>query len=126
MLSRQIMFVSALAVPAVVFAQASAPTLEVTDPMAISALRSLNGSIETLSKQVMVCVEKKLAAPESCFCKYPAELAQVRREYRAVTHKYPSWSTPAVTWQDRLAGSPVGSTMFLANIGPQLSGCPGK
>lgn len=126
MLSQQVMVALAWLTPAVVFAQAGAPTIEVTDPVAMAALTRLNGRIEALSKQVMVCVDKKLAVPELCFCHYPAELAQVRREFQAVTLSYPRWSTRTVAWQDRASGSPVGYTLALAHLGPQLSKCPDR
>ena len=107
-------------------AQPGSPTLHVSDPTSISMLRSLDARIDALSKQAMICVEKKLAPPDSCFCKYPAEVAALRKEYQAVVRTYPAWASRAVAWTDNSSGSLVGHTIAIAHLGPQLSKCAAK
>ncbi len=107
-------------------AQDVSPNLQVTDQTEIQVLQSLNASIDALSNQVMVCVEKKLAQPESCMCLYPAELAAVREEYQAAILAYPAWASRSVFWTDNSSGTPVGQTMSLVNLGPQLNKCAAK
>lgn len=107
-------------------AQPGSATLQVADPAAIGVLQSLNARIEALSKQVMVCVERKLAPPDSCMCKYPAELAAVHKEYQAAVRAYPAWASRAVAWTDSSSGAPVGHTIAIAHLAPQLSKCAAK
>jgi hypothetical protein len=107
-------------------AQPCSPTLRVTDPAGIRALQSLNARMDALGRQVMVCVEKKLAPPESCMCRYPAELAAVQKEHQSVIRAYPDWATRAVAWTDSSSGAPVGHTIVIANLGPQLSKCAAR
>lgn len=107
-------------------AQPGSQTLRVTDQQAIRVLSSLNARIDALSKQVTVCVEKKLAPPDSCMCKYPAELAAVQNEYQAVVRAYPAWASRAVSWTDSSSGTPIGHTIAIAHLAPQLSKCGGK
>jgi hypothetical protein len=107
-------------------AQMGSKTLQVTDPAEMKSLTRLNERIDALSKQVMVCVEKKLAQPEKCFCNYPLELAALRKEHQAVLRAYPSWSNRAVSWVDSASGSPLGHTIAIANLGPQLASCSSK
>ena len=71
-------------------AQVGSKTLQVTDPAEIKSLTRLNERIDALSKQVKVCIEKKLAEPEKCFCNYPLELAALKKEHRAVLLSRPS------------------------------------
>jgi hypothetical protein len=97
----------------------------VTDPAGIRALRSLNARMDALGKQVMVCVEKKLP-PEPCMCRYPAELAAVQKEHQSVIQVYPDWATRAVAWTDSPSGTPVGHTIVIANLGPQLGRCAAR
>ena len=116
----------AFAVPAAALAQVGTPAVQVTDPAGIVALRSLDSRIDALSKQVMVCVDKKHAPPDTCFCKYPAELAAVQKEYQSVVRAYPSWASRAVSWTDTSSGSPVGHSIAIAHLGPQFAKCSGK
>ena len=107
-------------------AQSGSATLRVTDPAGIRALQSLNARMDALSRQVMVCVEKKLAPPESCMCRYPAELAAVQKEHQSVIRAYPDWATRAVAWTDSSSGTPIGHTIVIANLGPQLGKCAAR
>jgi hypothetical protein len=107
-------------------AQVGSQTLEVTDPAGVNVLRRLNERVEALSKQVMVCVEKRLAPPDKCFCNYPSEVAALQKEHQVVIRSYPSWSTRAVSWTDSASGSPVGHTIAIAHLGPQLAKCSNK
>jgi hypothetical protein len=107
-------------------AQPGSPTLQVTDQAGVRALQSLNARVDALSKQVMVCVEKKLAPPESCMCKYPSELAAVQKEYQSVLRANPSWATRAVSWTDNSSGTLVGHTIAIPHLAPQLNKCAGK
>lgn len=107
-------------------AQPGSPALQVSDPAAIAALRSLNSRMNALGKLASECAEKKLAPPELCFCRYPAELEAVRKEYHSAIRAYPSWATRAVSWTDSSSGTPVGHTIAIANLGPQLNKCPGR
>ncbi len=43
-------------------------TITLTDSKKIAYARALNEAIDQVSKKVAECVEKKLAAPEKCFC----------------------------------------------------------
>ena len=106
-----------------VLAQMGSKTLQITDPVEIKALVRLNERIDALSKQVMICIDKKLAQPEKCFCSYPLELTALQKEHQAVLRAYPSWSTRAVSWIDSASGSPVGHSIAIANLGPQLASC---
>lgn len=107
-------------------AQPGSPTLQVSDPAAIAVLRSLNSRIDALSKLASECAAKKLAPPEHCFCRYPAEVEALRKEHQAVIRAYPSWATRAVAWTDSSSGSPVGYTIAIAHLAPQLNKCTGK
>jgi hypothetical protein len=107
-------------------AQLGSPTLQVSDPAAIAALRNLNSRMNALSKLASECAEKKLAPPELCFCRYPAEVEAVRKEHQSVVRAYPSWATRAVAWTDSSSGTPVGHTIAIAHLGPQLAKCSGK
>jgi hypothetical protein len=107
-------------------AQPGSPTLRVTDPAGIRALQSLNARIEALSRQVMVCVEKKLAPPESCMCRFPAELAAVRKEHQSAIGAYPAWANRAVAWTDSSSGTPVGHTIAIANLASQFGKCAAR
>ena len=107
-------------------AQPGSPTLQVSDPAAVAALRSLNSRMNALSKLASECAEKKLAPPELCFCRYPAEVEAVRKEHQLVIRAYPSWATRAVAWTDSSSGAPVGHTIAIAHLGPQLNKCSGK
>lgn len=118
--------VLATMVSADVLAQAGTPSLRVTDPKEVAVLRSLNARIDALSRQVSICVEKKLAAPESCMCRYPNELSALRKEFQSTVRAYPAWSSRAVTWTDNSSGSPVGHTIAIAHLGPELDKCSGK
>jgi len=106
--------------------QPSSPTLQVSDPDAIAALRSLNSRMNALSKLASECAERKLAPPELCFCRYPAEVEAVRKEHQSVIRAYPTWATRAVAWTDSSSGAPVGHTIAIAHLGPQLNKCSGK
>lgn len=106
--------------------QPGSPTLQVSDPAAIGVLRSLNSRINALSRLASECAEKKLAPPELCFCRYPAEVEALRREHQAVIRAYPSWASRAVAWTDSSSGTPVGYTIAIAHLGPQLNKCSGK
>lgn len=108
------------------WAQVGSPTLQVTDPAGIKSLTRLNERIDALSKQVMVCVKKKLAPPEKCFCNYPLEFAELHKEHQAVLRSYPAWSTRAVSWVEIASGHPVGHTIAIAHLGPQLASCSSK
>jgi len=107
-------------------AQVGSKTLQVTDPAEIKSLTRLNERMDALSKQVMICIEKKLAQPEKCFCNYPLELAALQKEHRAVLRSFPSWSNRTVSWIDSASGSPVGHAIAIANLGPQLASCSSK
>jgi hypothetical protein len=107
-------------------AQPGCPTLQVSDPAAIAALRGLNSRMNDLSKLASECAEKKLAPPELCYCRYPAEVEAVRKEHQSVIRAFPSWATRAVAWTDSSSGSPVGHTIAIAHLGPQLNKCSGK
>lgn len=107
-------------------AQPGSPTLRVSDPAGIRALQSLNARMDALSKQVMLCVEKKLAPPESCMCRYPAALAAVQKEHQSAIRAYPDWATRAVAWTDSSSGTPVGHTIVIANLAPQFSKCAAR
>lgn len=107
-------------------AQGGGSTLQVTDPVAISALRGLNARMGALSRLATECAEKKLAAPELCFCRYPTELDALRKEYQAVIRAYPAWASRMVAWSDSTAGGTVGHTIAMGHLGPQLGKCPGK
>ena len=107
-------------------AQPTGPTLQVTDPAAIAVLRQLNSRINALSKLASECAEKKLAPPELCFCRYPAEVEALRKEHQSAVRAYPTWSSRAVAWTDSSSGTPVGYTIAIAHLGPQLNKCSGK
>lgn len=113
-------------VSALASAQPGSPTLQVTNPADIAALRSLDMRINALSKLASECAEKKLAPPEFCFCKYPAELAALRKEYQSVITAHPPWTSRAVAWTDSSSGTPVGHSIAIANIGPQFNKCSAK
>lgn len=106
--------------------QSGSATIQVSDPAAIAVLRGLNSRINAVSKLASECAEKKLAQPEFCFCRYPAELEALRKEYQAVIRAYPSWASRAVAWTDSSSGSPVGYTISIAHLGPQLNKCSGR
>lgn len=126
MLRKQNFIVLAVFAGSTAVAQVGSQTLQVSDPAGVKALKKLNERVDALSKQVMVCVEKKLAPPEKCFCNYPPELAALRKEHQAVLSSYPSWSTRAVSWVENASGSPVGHTIAIAHLGPQLANCSSK
>jgi len=107
-------------------AQPGSSTIQVSDPAAIAALRSLNSRMNALSKLASECAEKKLAPPELCFCRYPAEVDAVRKEHQSVIRAYPSWATRTVAWTDSSSGAPIGHTIAIAHLGPQLNKCSGK
>jgi hypothetical protein len=107
-------------------AQPGSPTLQVTDAAGIAALRSLNARMQVLGKLATECAEKKLAPPEICFCRYPAEVEAVRKEHQSVIRAYPAWATRTVAWADSSSGTPVGHTIAMANPGLQLNKCAGK
>jgi hypothetical protein len=107
-------------------AQPASPTLRVTDPAGIRVLQALNARMDALSRQVMVCVEKKLAPPESCMCRYPAELAAVQKEHQSAIRAFPDWTSRAVAWTDSSSGTPVGHTIAIANLGAQFGKCAAR
>ena len=107
-------------------ARPGSPTLHVTDPAAIAVLRQLNSRINALSKLASECAEKKLAPPELCFCRYPAEVEALRKEHQSAVRTYPTWASRAVAWTDSSSGMPVGYTIAIAHLGPQLNKCSGK
>jgi hypothetical protein len=107
-------------------AQPASSTLHITDPAAVAVLRSLNSRINNLGKLATECAEKKLAPPELCFCRYPTEVEALRKEHQSVVRAYPSWASRAVAWTDSSSGAPVGYTIAIAHLGPQLSKCSGK
>ena len=107
-------------------AQPGSPTLQVIEPAAIAVLRQLNSRIDSLSKLASECAEKKLAPPELCFCRYPTEVEALRKEHQLAIRTYPSWASRAVAWTDSSSGSPVGYTISIAHLGPQLNKCSGK
>ena len=106
--------------------QPNSPTLQVSDPAAIEALNGLNSRINALSKLATECAEKKLAPEELCFCKYPTELEALRREYQSVIRAYPSWASRVVAWSDSSSGTPIGNTIAIAHLEPQLKMCSEK
>ncbi|MDX2220717.1 MAG: hypothetical protein SF172_16985 [Burkholderiales bacterium] len=107
-------------------AQVGSPTLQVTDPAAVAVLRSLNSRVNALSKLATECAEKKLAPPERCFCRYPAEVEAVKKELQATLRAYPDWATRAVAWTDTSSGKPMGQTLAIAHLGPALEKCTAK
>lgn len=110
----------------VAVAQPGSTTIHVTDPAAVGALRNLNSRINALSKLASECAQKNIAQPELCFCKYPAELDALRKEYQAVIRAYPAWSSRTVAWNESSGGTAVGYTIAIGHLGPQLNKCSNR
>jgi hypothetical protein len=73
-------------------------TIILTDSKKIAYAIAVNEAIDQVSKKVAQCVEKKLAAPEKCFCLYPAEVSKLGEKYEVALKNNPEWKDKIVYW----------------------------
>ncbi len=90
--------VIALIVSAVAWASDAETTITLTDPKEITEATALSKTIDALSEQVGVCIEKNLAPEQKCFCLYQAELTKVKERYEAAVRNHPEWKDQIVFW----------------------------
>src|SRR4051812_18039177 len=96
------------------------PTIEVTTAAEIAAVRSVHDALGAFSHRVGACVDAGRTS-EICQCRYPQELAALRRRYDALVEQHPSWQDRVVSYQyvDEDKRN-VSGTLVLSNLRRQL------
>ena len=96
------------------------PAIEVTAPADVRAVESLNDALGTLSEKVTACFSARRTG-EDCRCKYPQDLARVRKGYDTVIQQHPDWKDQLLSYQRvNKEGRNVSGTLVLQNLRRQL------
>ncbi len=91
----------------------------VTDPENIAAAMALNEALDQLTRKVMQCAQKGLAASqEKCFCLYSPESDKVREKYEIALKRNPEWKDRVIFWT--IKGAVSSYTLAFARIRGQL------
>src|SRR5215470_4090132 len=77
------------------FAQTT--TLDLTRPDDVRDAAAMSEAIDRMSARVSRCVQDKAALPSLCYCRFPTELADVRRRYEDTLQHHPDWADKLVS-----------------------------
>jgi hypothetical protein len=96
------------------------PTIEVTAPPDLAAVKGLSDTLGTLSEKVTACVDAGGKA-EVCRCRYPQELAGLRKGYAGLVQQHPDWKDQMLSYRfiDK-DGRNIGGTLILQSLRRQL------
>lgn len=97
--------------------------LRLSAPQDMADALAISLAMDQVSAQVNICVEKKLAVPQKCFCRYPKQLKQLKSKYQQALKHHPDWKDKTLTWQG--SNPPMGYTLILESLRKQLAiKCP--
>lgn len=88
------------------------------NPEQILDATEINKAIELMSKNVMECVNKKIAPAKECFCLYPEKIKNFNMTVSGILDKYPEWENKAINW--KLKDDPVGYNLYISGLRKQL------
>lgn len=79
-------------------------TITLAEPSQIADASALQSAIDRVSERVMECVDKQLAPPDQCFCRYPTELSNFKKKYELAIQRNPNWQNASVHWSTEGVG----------------------
>ncbi len=85
-----------------------AQVIELTRAEDIRDVLSVHEAIGKMSAKVSECVKGKLAPADECACRYPMELAELRKTYEKVLVQHPEWKDKLVSYNSNGGNSMVG------------------
>jgi hypothetical protein len=96
------------------------PTIDVTAPTDVTRVRAVNDALGAMSEKVTGCV-KGGGAPEACQCRFPAQLAALRKGYDALIRERPEWKDRMLSYQFiNQEGRNISGTLVLQSLRRQL------
>ena len=96
------------------------PHIDVTAPKDVTAVQMVNETMAALSRKVTSCVDAGGAA-ETCRCKYPPELAALRKAYDSLAKLRPEWKDQLLSYHyQNKEGRNISGTLVMQNLRRQL------
>lgn len=72
--------------------------ITLTESSQITDANALQNAVDRVSEKVMECIDKQLAPPDQCFCRYPTELSNFKKKYELAIRRNPEWQNATVYW----------------------------
>ena len=96
------------------------PTIEVTAPSDLTVMQSLNDTMAGLGRKVNACVADGAKA-ETCPCRYPDDVTQLRKDYETLVKRHPDWKDQLLSYRYvNKEGRDISGTLVLQNLRRQL------
>ena len=74
------------------------PTIKVEDAKDVADVQALNDLLSALSRGMTACVDGGRPV-ESCRCRYPQELTNLRKGYDRFLRQHPAWKDQTLSYQ---------------------------